>query len=767
MGGGGSGTTRDGDQSFRGLSDATFEGIALSEGGRVLEVNKSFVEMFGYGASEVVGMPAVDFVAPESREAVAEHISTGSPEPYEAIALRKDGTNFYVEIRGKSSEYQGRGVRLAAIRDITARKRAEKKLREAEHRYRALVEKVPAVVYLQEIGSPDTAMYMSPRIEALTGYSPEDCRDPELRWLMVHPEDRERMQSEDENPVRPGEVITTEYRVVHRDGHTVWVRNESVVVEDDVTGSRFWQGFMLDITEAKEAEEALKKSEERYRLVAKATDETIWDSNILADEQIWNGAVETMFGYPPEQRTSTAWWEEHIHPGDRERILASVDVVLDGGREVWSEEYRFRRADGEYSTVEDRAYVVRDAEGSPTRMIGSISDITGRKLYERELRRAREEAERANRAKSEFLANMSHEIRTPMNGILGMAELLLDTPLDDEQREFAETVRISGQNLMMIINDILDFSKIEAGAMRLETIDLDLRSTVEDVTVLLGGRAQDKGLELASLVEHDVPEALRGDPGRLRQVLTNLLSNAIKFTDEGEVIAQVELIEDDDEGATVRFEVSDTGIGISCEQQRRLFLPFPQAAPSPPRRYGGTGLGLAISRQLVNLMGGELGVESEPGRGSTFSFTVTFEKQPEYVSPARNVRGNLAGRRALVVDDNRANRTILEKQLSSWGVRTSGVGGGPEALRELRSSGEPYDLAVLDMQMPGMDGMELARRIKADPDLSRIRLVLLTSMGRRGEEAGKSGIEAYLTKPVRRSDLYDALVTVMSDHPVT
>ena len=764
MGVGESGKMRDRESGFRGLSDATFEGIALSEGGSVLEVNRSFVEMFGYGASEVVGMPAVDFVAPESREAVAEHISTGSSEPYEAVALRKDGTTFDAEVRGKSSEYRGRVVRVTAIRDITGRKRAERKLKEAEHRYRALVEKVPAVVYLQEIGGPDAAMYMSPRLEALTGYSPEDLKDPGLRWRMVHPEDRERMRSEDEHPVRPGEVVTTEYRVVHRDGHTVWVRNESVVVEDEESGSRYWQGFMLDITEAKKAEEALKESEERYRLVARATDETIWDSDILADEQTWNGAVQTMFGYPPEQRTSTAWWEGHIHPGDRERVLTSVDAILEGGGEVWSGEYRFRRADGAYSTVMDRAYVVRDAEGRPVRMIGSMSDITGRKQYERELKRAREEAERANRAKSEFLANMSHEIRTPMNGILGMAELLLDTPLSEEQREFAQTVRLSGQNLMMIIDDILDFSKIEAGAMRLETINLDLRSTVEDVTVLLGGRAQDKGLELASLIEHDVPEALRGDPGRLRQILTNLLSNAIKFTDKGEVIVRVEPVGEDEETATVRFEVSDTGIGISQEQQRRLFLAFTQADASTTRRYGGTGLGLAISKQLVNLMGGEISVRSEPGAGSTFSFTVTFEKQPEYAGPARSVQADLAGRRALVVDDNGANRTILEKQLSSWGVRTTGVEGGREALLELRSAGEPYDLAVLDMQMPGMDGMELARRIKADPDLSPIRLVLLTSMGRRGEgeEASQSGIEAYLTKPVRQSELYDALVTVMS-----
>jgi PAS domain S-box-containing protein len=591
-------------------------------------------------------------------------------------------------------------------------------------------------------------MYMSPRLETLTGYSPEDCRDPNLRWRWFTP--RTAGGCSPRTSVRPGEVVTTEYRVLHRDGHTVWVRNESVVVEDEVTGSRFWQGFMLDITEAKKAEEALRKSEERYPLVTRATDETIWDSDILADEQTWNGAVETMFGYPPEQRTSTAWWEEHIHPGDRGRILASVNTVFEGGGEVWSGEYRFRRADGAYSTVVDRAYVVRDARGTPTRMIGSMSDITGRKQYERELKEARD---------------MSHEVRTPMNGILDMTELLLDTPLNDEQREFAQTVRLSGQNLTMIIKDILDFSKIEAGAMRLETINLDLRSTVEDVTVLLGGRAQDKGLDLASMVEHDVPEALRGDPGRLRQVLTNLLGNAIKFTDEGKVIVRVELVGEGEESATVRFEVSDTGISISREQQQRLFLAFTQADASTNRSYGGTGLGLAISKQLVNLMGGEMSVESEPGSGSTFSFAVTFEKQPEYVRPALNVAPDLAGRRALVVDDNRPNRMILEKQLSSWGVRTTAVEGGPEALEELRSASGPYDLALLDMQMPGMGGIELARRIKADPGLSQIRLVLPTSMGRRGEgeEASQSGIEVFPTKPVRQSELHDALVTVMSE----
>ena len=307
--------------------------------------------------------------------------------------------------------------------------------------------------------------------------------------------------------------------------------------------------------------------------------------------QRWAGAVQPMLGFAPgEIGESGAWWEERIHPEDRQRVISGLNAVLESGGRTWSAEYRLRHRQGDYKVVFDRGYVVRDDDGEPVRMLGSFMDITERRQAEQELERAKEEAESANRAKSDFLANMSHELRTPMNGVIGMTGLLLDTELDPEQREYAETVRLSGENLLAIINDVLDFSKIGAGRMELEVVDFDLRDTAEEALGLFAERAHAKGLELANFIEPGVPTALMGDPGRLTQVLTNIVGNAIKFTEEGEVM--------------LRFSVSDTGIGLTAEQLSRLFRSFTQADASTTRRYGGTGLGLAISKQLVEMMGG-------------------------------------------------------------------------------------------------------------------------------------------------------------------
>ena len=428
---------------------------------------------------------------------------------------------------------------------------------------------------------------------------------------------------------------------------------------------------------------------------------------------------------------------------------------------------RFSQGDHAVRIRPEGAVEVAVAAEAFNNMANNIESlIASLKRSEEALRLASEAAEAASLAKSSFLARMSHEIRTPMNGVLGMTELLLESGLSPNQRKYAETVQRSGKNLLAIINDLLDFSKIEAGKLELEKADMDLRQTVEDVVELLAERAHGKGLELACSIPADLTTQVRGDPLRFGQVLTNLLGNAIKFTERGSVVIRVACAAESQTQVTLRVEVSDTGVGINPEAQSRIFEEFAQADGSTTRKHGGSGLGLAISKQLVEMMGGEIHVESAPGAGSTFWFTAIFDKQDEPAAAAYTIpTGLLTGVRALVVESSAVNRSILLSQMSNWGMANQAAASADQALNSLTQAadrGVPYDIAIIDLGTPGMDGLALAREIRARPASARVRMVMLTRRSSDLAEARKSGIDVCLSKPVRQTSLYECLVNLMA-----
>ena len=539
--------------------------------------------------------------------------------------------------------------------------------------------------------------------------------------------------------------------------------------------------------EKKAVWQVIQASEARLREIIGSINEGMFVVNRQGTVELWNSAAERCAGLGREAVLRRPWSE--VFPASAVLPLAkAIDEARCRHQSGVPTELTFDGPEGP-RVFEARVFPFTDG------LTVFFWDITARRRAEEQLKQSQaateaanrqlgaanvqlEEAiahtrqlavaaESANRAKSEFLAIMSHEIRTPMNGVIGMTNVLLDTDLAPEQRDFAETVRRSAEALLTIINDILDFSRIEAGKLAFETKDFNVSEMVEDALELLAERARAKGLELASLIHDEVPFGLRGDPGRLRQILMNLVGNAIKFTEKGEVFVNVTLVDQTGSEAVIQFEVSDTGIGIENDSQTRLFQPFTQADSSTSRKFGGTGLGLAISKKLAELMGGQIGVRSTPGRGSTFWFTARLDKQPACVEAGSSMPLHLPVARVLVVDPNATSRKVLDHQLTLWRMPHDSVANASEALRLLRekaASGEPFDLAILDRKMAEMDGLILARRIKSDPALANVKLVMLTSHNQilPETELRTAGFAGWLFKPYRTSQLFNCLANAFA-----
>ena len=753
------------EERFRGVTDAATDAIvSAGNDGRIRSWNRGAERMFGWRGDEIMGRP-LTVIMPERlrvlhEQGLARVRQTGHSKlagsVVELVALHKDGREFPIQLSIGVWDSSDGPAFSGVIRDITEQKQLTDALRSSQEEFRrqkryveSLVEINPTAIVTVDRDGNVTSWNLA--AEELFGYSRDEAIGRNLDDLVVGQDLRRQAVSYDE-ALRAGRFHTVTRRA-RKDGTLADVELTVVPVIEEGQPT----GYLViyhDISQ-------LQRQKQYYQSLLEASPTAI--VTVDPDHQVtsWNPAAEKLFGYSREEAIGQ----------DVDSLVANSEAVHDEAvrlnRQTEAGEVqlttRRTRKDGSLVDVDVRAVPIRVGD----QLVGLYAlyhDIS-------ELQRAREQAESATQAKSAFLAMMSHEIRTPMNAVIGMTGLLVDADLTPEQRSYAEVIRGSGEALMAIIDDILDFSKIEAGRLELERRPFDLRSCVESALEVVAASASAKGLDLAYVFGQGLPTAIVGDATRLRQIMINLLSNAIKFTDTGEVVLSVDgevLGSDDGElGRKHRliFAVRDSGIGIPEDRLGRLFESFSQVDASTTRRYGGTGLGLAISKRLSELMGGTIWVDSRVGEGSTFHFTIQADQAPS-LGPAHEhgAPPQLHGRRVLIVDDNDTNRHILVRQAESWGMLARDTASPAQALEWIRR-GDPFDLAILDMQMPEMDGVTLAEEIGRYRDARALPLLLLTSLGSRERVRGRVEFAASLTKPIKPSQLYDTLMNVFGMTP--
>jgi PAS domain S-box-containing protein len=799
---------RESQEQFRIMADCCPMGIWVTNAkGETMFANWAYRRFSGITSEDVDPKAWISMIHPDDAPAFTRvferSLQEHTPFQAEQRTMRADGEWRWVECFAEprfapDGEFQGL---VGTSKDITDRKQAEQALLNSEEKFRELAENIHEVFWLRAPESDDF-LYVSPAYERVWGMTCASVyQNQASRLEAIHPDDLGPSRLVFARQLQ-GEDVETEYRIHTPDGQEKWIRSRAFPIRDQLGQLVRIAGIAEDITERKHHEEELSRAQAE----AEAANRLLSSQNLILDSErrllraFLDNIPDFMYVKDAESRFVVANLTVARHTGVEkpEDLLGKTDFDLfpaEIAKNFYEDDQSVIRTgqpivDREETVGVDAAnqpqYLLTtkvplfDSEGHVTGIAGMGRDITVRKMMDDALRESNRElleatdwankmaleAEAASRAKSEFLANMSHEIRTPMNGVLGMNSLLLGTDLNQEQRHYAEVVESSAKSLLTVIDDILDYSKAEAGRLEIDIIDFNLHALVDDLAEIMAERVGDKRLEFVCAVAPDVSALLRGDPGRLRQVLLNLASNAMKFTHQGEVVVRVNLVSETDTEVSLRFTVRDTGIGIPQDKQKMLFTSFTQVDASTTRRYGGTGLGLAICKQLVELMGGKIGLESVPGQGSEFWFTIRLGKQLASRQPDTSSVA-VQGTRILVVDDNATNREVLTAQLQSWGAVVAAVESGSTALACLRyavAAGSPFQLAVLDMMMPGMDGAALGRAILEEDTLRSIPLVMMTSFGQRGDahRFKEIGFAAYLIKPVRQSDLHDCLVAVLT-----
>jgi PAS domain S-box-containing protein len=743
---------------------------------RIEWVNPSFERIFGFTLAEVVGRrPSAVLGGPGISEETLAAISAaglrGESFQGELLNYTRDRQPRWMETDIQPrKDAAGRVTGFMSVQlDITERKRIEAAVAHQQAQFRFIFEAVPIGISLRRVAADETATRLfNDAHTRLCGLTAAEIEVPGAFERISMPEEYAAQQAL-YTRMKAGEIshFAIEKRYRHRDGRVVWV-HLTQQRKPNPAGGYEELSTLVDITERKLAEERLAQEQTRFRSIFELIPVGLswFIVGREAETHLVNSAHARITGVPLDRSREIDRYREATHPEDRAREQELVARLQRGELGRFGLEKRYVHPGGREVWVVVNVQLVTDPVTGLRHQIASTVDITDLKRQAAELNAAKEVAEGANVAKGQFLAMMSHEIRTPMNGVIGMTSLLLDSKLTPEQREFVETIRASGDSLLTIINDILDFSKIESGKLELEDVEFALRECVEGALDLLAPKCAEKDIDLLYDIADDVPAAVRGDPTRLRQVLVNLLGNAVKFTERGEVVLAVRCAPHGDGRTEIEFAVRDTGIGISREGISRLFQSFSQVDSATTRRFGGTGLGLAISKRLVELMGGNMGVESAVGRGSTFRFDIvvtplgTTDRPWFAPSPA-----SLIGKSLLIVDDNETNRRIMHAQAAGWGVKARIVASAAEALA-LLNKGAAFDAAILDMHMPEMDGSMLAQEIRCRFPTLRMPLVLLSSLGTRDQVAEPALFAAFLTKPAKPAQLVETLGTLFKGDPV-